>query len=111
MTTLTNRTFGIEAKGLDHMTVEAVLSAEGISVYRTNYMNHTAETTKWKVKPDGSLSGLSFEVVSPNEEGIEQVRTVLKALGQWLGSRVRCPYRGCRELGSSSSRTCTSSMK
>ena len=67
MTTLTNRTFGIEieAKGLDHMTVEAVLSAEGISVYRTNYMNHTAETTKWKVKPDGSLSGLSFEVVSP----------------------------------------------
>ncbi len=85
MTTLTNRTFGIEieAKGLDHNTVEAVLSAEGISVYRTNYMNHTAETTKWKVKPDGSLSGLSFEVVSPvlqGEEGIEQVRTVLKAL-------------------------------
>lgn len=85
MTTLTNRTFGIEieAKGLDHMTVEAVLSAEGISVYQTNYMNHTAETTKWKVKPDGSLSGLSFEVVSPvlqGEDGIAQVRKVLKAL-------------------------------
>lgn len=80
----TNRTFGIEieAKGLTFSSVEQLLANEGLDVYQTNYMDHSTSSTRWKVKPDGSVSN-GFEVVSPilqGEAGIAQVRLVLDTL-------------------------------
>jgi hypothetical protein len=90
MTTISNRTFGveIEIKGLGEYEAETVLVNAGINASRTGYTHDT--TTYWKCLRDGSLEGTSCEVVSPvlsGEEGLEQIRKVCRAISS-AGGRV-----------------------
>jgi hypothetical protein len=79
-----SRTFGIEieAIGLSPQRAARVISDAGIPCTFEGY-THRLMTT-WKVVTDASLSGSNnFEAVSPiltGQDGLEQIKTVMKAL-------------------------------
>ncbi len=88
--TMPNRTFGveIELKGLYEAAAVEALRGAGIEAEDIGY-THRRESF-WKVLHDGSLNGVSCEVVSPvltGEEGISELRKAVRALVQ-AGARV-----------------------
>ena len=89
-TTLPTRTFGVEIEilGLSRQRAVRAIQAAGIDAVAEGY-NH-ATRRHWKAVTDGSLDSGGCEVVSPvlsGEEGLTQLRTVVRALAQ-AGARV-----------------------
>jgi hypothetical protein len=82
------RRFGVEIEffGISRDRARQAISAAGIDLSSGYGHNSSA----WNLKSDGSVTGSGLELVSPplsGEAGLEQVKTVLRALRQ-AGARV-----------------------
>lgn len=103
----TDRTFGVEIEfiGDRDKAVQAIRTA-GLACHEERYDSSHSVPSEWKVTTDGSIGYENGELVSPilrGEAGLEQVRTVLKALRS-IGHSVnkKCGVHvhvGARDLG------------
>jgi len=80
----TDRTFGVEIEfiGDRDKAVQAIRTA-GLACHEERYDSSHSVPSEWKVTTDSSIGYENGELVSPilrGEAGLEQVRTVLKAL-------------------------------